>query len=208
MPISERSTILIVDETRKKAIHSFGYAEIFNKRASRLSLYLNLLKLFGILLPGSVGITYSQFGDKPAVQTWIIITWALSAILFLFSICAVAFKWDDELSYCFEASQNYNSLSARFKKLADFPPDSNFEFEKQYDLLNTEYRLRNEQDSKHDIKDYERRRGMKYALREFQIPCIGCDNVPISMESTDCSICGQYSFKHKYIPSWLQCKAS
>ncbi len=193
MPLPEQSNLILIDEARKKAIHSFGYADIFNKRASRLSFGLNLLKLFGVLLPGSVGITYSQFGDAPSVQTWVTITWVLSAILFIFSICAIAFKWDDELSYCFEASQNYSSLSERFIRLYQ----SGNDIEKQYDILNTEYRLRNEQDAKHNIKEWERRRGMRWALREFQVRCVGCDTIPVSMESTKCWVCGNFAIKQR-----------
>src|SRR5690606_32397774 len=104
----------------------------------------------------------------------IIIAIPLTIIQFLFSLLAVAYKWDDELAYSYEASQDLNLLHDDFKKLGNLPPNEYQELNRQYELLNTRFKERTQQNSKHNIKEWEQRMGMKFGLREFQKKCVGC----------------------------------
>lgn len=179
---------VLKNEALQKAAHSFGHSYTFNNRARFYSFWLNLIKLFGILLPAIAGLTYTQFGKIGALD---IILWAFSAILFALSTLAFAFKWDDELAYCYEASQNYNTLFEEFKKLWLLPEELT-SLEKKYDLLNANYNFRQQQDAKHDVTEKERRKAMRWQLREFQLKCVGCNEVPQSMEATRCPVCGNF----------------
>jgi mobilome CxxCx(11)CxxC protein len=189
MQIQLDSITLLQNEALQKAAHSFGHAYTFNNRARFYAFWLNLIKLFGILLPAIAGLTYTQFGKINALDY---LLWAVSLALFILSTLAFAFKWDDELAYCYEASQNYNTLFEEFKKLWLFPEEDLSVLDRKYTLLNANYGFRQQQDAKHDITEKERRKAMRWQLREFQLICVGCNEVPQSMEATNCPVCGKF----------------
>ena len=156
--------------------------------------------MFGILTPSMVGITvlsYEYDKHKEMISSMISIAIAVLVVQFGFSILAIIYKWDDELAYAYEASQDYNDLHDSFKRLAELPPSNLIDLEKSYDLLNTRYRSRQQQDTKHNIKEWELRKGMRWALRQYKKPCYGCRKTILSMESTDCEVCGNFSKKHR-----------
>jgi mobilome CxxCx(11)CxxC protein len=55
-----------------------------------------------------------------------------------------------------------------------------------------EQNVRDSQDEKYNINDKELRMGMKYGLRMFKVKCDGCGEVPKSLETTNCNICGNF----------------
>ena len=176
------------------ALHSFGYSYIFTKRAERYGTYINYLTVFGIIVPISVGATALGYGfNSPILKYAIAIAIPLIIIQLLFSVCSVALKWDDELSYAYESSKDHSNLSDEFKKYANRPPELYEDFDTKVNILNTRLKDRGEQDVKHKIKEYELRMGMRYALREFKRECYGCKIVPLSMESTNCPVCGNFN---------------
>lgn len=175
------------------AITAFGIAYIFDKKAQRHGFYTNLLKVFGIVVPVTVGATAMGYGiGAIALKAVIALAIPLSIIQLVFSVFAVVHKWDDELAYAFEASQDLSILSDSFKKLGNLPPDNYKELDEKFEVFNTRLKARMQQNSKHNIKEWELRMGMHYALREFQKKCIGCGETPKSMKSTDCDICGNF----------------
>lgn len=127
----------------------------------------------------------------------------MTLLQLVFSVIAVAFKWDDELAYAFEASQDLSVISDGFKKLGKFPPEQYNELESEYELLNTRYKSRAQQSSKHNVNEWELRLGMRFGLREFQKECISCKKTPTDMDSTDCGVCGRYKTElltSKFLP--------
>ena len=188
------------------ALYTFGYAYIFDRRANKYSNLINLLKVWGILTPVTVGGVAIAYGFDSKILN-IVITIAIPVLIIqlTFSVLAIIFKWDEELAYSYEASNSHNALSSEFKKLAKHSPCDFAEFDRLFELLSTKYQNRSEQDAKHSIKEKEHRKGMKYALREFQRECVGCKKVPLSMESTECPICGNFEniFK-KGLPKWIK----
>lgn len=171
---------------------------IFEKRGQRLRFKINLLKAFGIIVPASVGITAISYGSDSAILKYAIISaTALMAFQFIISVLAMVYKWDDELSYCYEAVQSYNPLYLKYHNLANLPPDNYQELRNQYDIINLESSYREQQDALHRVKEWEQRMGMRYSLRQHQCRCIGCNAVPLSMESTNCDVCGKFTFKYQ-----------
>jgi mobilome CxxCx(11)CxxC protein len=185
-------------KSNDNSFHSFGKAYLFEKRARHYERLISLLTVLGIIVPVSIGATVLGYGINNDFLK-IIITFAIPVSIFqlLISIISVVYKWSDELSYANESAQEHYFLSDRFKKLSEFPADSFIENDHQFEIINTRLKSRIEQDSKHNIKDWELRMGMKYALREYQKECTGCNIIPISMEYTDCPVCGK--FKNKLI---------
>jgi mobilome CxxCx(11)CxxC protein len=181
-----------------RAFNAFGHGYIFDKRANKYGIRINLLKVFGLLVPATVGSTAIGYGyNNEVLKSLIALAIPLTIIQFVISVLAIIYKWDDELSYSFEASQSYNTLHDNFEKLGGFPPIDYEQLRIKYDLLNTEYNLRQQQDSKHIIKEWELRKGMRSSLRDKQRKCVGCNLIPLSMESTDCYVCGRFSLKYK-----------
>lgn len=185
-------------ECHDLAFQSFGYADLFDNRSARFGSWLSSLKVFGIVTPSLAGAYVIGYGFTPALKFLIYAAGIISIIQFIFSIFAVIYKWDDELAYALEASPDYNKLHSKFKKLGQIPPNDIEKFKQEFDLLNTEYNLRNQQDAKHNISEWERRRGMRSALREYRRDCDGCKIRPLSMDSTDCDVCGKFTIKYKY----------
>lgn len=118
----------------------------------------------------------------------------LVTIQFLISLWSILGKWDEKLAYSYESSQAHNNLCIQFRKLAEFPPSNYDDFRHQFDVVDADSNSRSRQDVKHNLKDWEKRRGMKAGLREFQRACVECKIVPTSMKSTNCNVCGNYSF--------------
>jgi len=202
----EEQTKILKKESWNNAFHTFGKGYIFDKRAEKYSKYINMLKVFGIVTPVAVGAAATGYGfDSQILKYTITIAIPTSIIQLIFSVFAVIFKWDDELAYSYEASQDYNNLSSSFKSLAQMPPKSLDEFKSKLDILSTRYQARSEQDAKHSIKEWELRKGMRYALREFQRECVGCKKIPTSMESTDCNVCGNFESEFKKgLKKWMR----
>lgn len=200
MQDEKTSSDIIRKECSNDSFDCFGKEYIFSKRAQKYGRWVNLLKVFGVLTPSMIGITvlsYDYDTHKLILSTIISIAVFIMIIQFGFSIFAIIYKWDDELSYSFEASQDYSNLYGRFKKLGQIPPGQFGDLKSQFELLSTEYRSRELQDAKHNIKEWELRRGMRWALREYQRQCIGCNQKVVSMNSTECDVCGKFSIKQR-----------
>lgn len=181
------------------AITAFGTAYIFDKKAQRHGFYTNILKVFGIVVPVAVGATALGYGFNSVILKAIIaLAIPLSIIQLIFSVFAVVHKWDDELAYSYEASQDLSLISDSFKKLGNLPPASFKELNDKYEILNTRLKARKQQNSKHKIREWELRMGMRYALREFQRKCVGCGEIPVSMKSTNCPVCGNFDKSINY----------
>lgn len=185
------------DKLRKacwdKSLQSFAIGYIFDKKAQRFSFYVNMLKIFGIVVPSAIGATALGYGlDSQILKYLVVLAVPLTIGQLIFSVYAVANKWDDELAYAYEASQDLNNLYDSFQKLGNLPPKDFIELSRQYDLLSERYKARTQQNSKHRIKEWEQRMGMRYGLRQFQRNCIECKVKPTSMESTDCNVCGKF----------------
>lgn len=181
------------------AFHSFGYSYIFEQRIKKYSGYNKKLKFYALVFPALVGlIAFGYKAEYPVVlDIAIIIAIPLTIIQFIFALLAITQEWDNELLYSIEAAIDYNHLYGEFKRLAEFPPVTFEEFDQRFGILNTKYAFRSQQNSKHEVKEKELRKGMKYSLREFKKECIECKIIPTSMESTSCSVCGKYGFFNK-----------
>lgn len=178
-----------------KAFHCYGFSYIFKTRANRLRSRVNLLKAFGVIVPATIGTIALGYGvSNWLMNTAIVIAIPVTMIQFIISICAIIYKWDEELSYCYESIPAHNNLYSRFKKLGTLPPRALKELETEFEKLELELMFRENQDDQHHIQNWETRMGMKWSLREHQHKCVECGVQPFSTKSTDCHVCGNYSF--------------
>ncbi|RLJ33809.1 mobilome CxxCx(11)CxxC protein [Chryseobacterium sp. 7] len=184
------------------SIQTFGKSYIFSKRAQFYSNWNRFLAILGIVVPLTIGATASGYGfNSEILKNTIAISIPLSIIQLIISAFALVNNWNDNLSYSLEAVNDYNSLSDNFKKLGKNPPNSFEEFSRTFEILETKMSSRADNDAKYSLKERELRKGMRYALREFQRQCVGCNKVPLSISSTDCEVCGKFerSLIHKIL---------
>lgn len=191
----------IRQESFIKYINCYGFAYIFDKRAIRYSIWINLLKVFGIVVPAVIGAVALSYKFE-VLKFFIGIAIPITIIQFAISVCAVIFKWDDRLSYCYEASQHYTDLFSRYKtlNLSHIEADVN-DSENKLKLLEVEYLSRMFQSTKQNIRDWEFRLGMRYALKNLKVPCSSCKKIPESMNPTDCDVCGNFPTNFKLLLS-------
>ena len=162
METEEQRISKLRQECWNNALHTFGKAYIFSKRARRYGFLVNLLKVFGIIVPVAVGATALGYGfQSSALQYAIALAIPSSIAQLVISVFAIIYKWDDELAYSYEASTDYNNLSEEFKILGNVPSGDLQRLFNEVKIANTKQRLRNEQDSKHNIYERELRMGMR-----------------------------------------------
>jgi mobilome CxxCx(11)CxxC protein len=187
----------LYSKLRKKcwdnALDAYGYSYIFDMRAARYSNWIYWLNVTAVIVPVLVGLTAIGYGYNTQILKYCInAAIPLTIGQFVFSLFAMFGKWDEKLAYSYESSQSHNFLYIGFKKLAEFPLKNIQDFTHEFNLLEVEANGRSKQDVKYNVTDSERRKGMRYGLREFQRPCAGCNNVPLSMKSTNCDVCGNF----------------
>ncbi len=179
-------------ESWDKALKSFGYSYIFSEKAKFYSRNMTYITTLGILVPFSVGAIAVGYGITSVLKYALLLAAPLGVLQLLLSVLAVTFKWEGKLSYAYEATKDHAILSEEFRKIADRPPSDYSEFTRQFDLIETKLIARLNQDANYTIKEKENRKGMRYGLRQFQRECVGCKKTPLSMESTDCNVCGKF----------------
>ena len=171
---------------------------VYEKRSERLKWRVTLIKAFGVIVPSAVGITALGFGlDNKFLKDLIILAIPVTVFQFVISLWAIIYDWDGQLSYSYEAIQSYNSLFSQYYELAKFPPSALETLKTGFDLANREGLIREQQDTSHNVKDWEKRMGMRYSLREYKLKCYGCQIIPLNLKSTPCDVCGKFSFKYK-----------
>lgn len=186
-----------MDELRKdcwnNALHAFGTAYIFRGKAEKYKKLTSKLKFFGIAVPLTVGASATGFGIDSPILKWIVFIAApLMIIQLVMSLSAVIYKWDEELAYSYESSSDNLSIAYKYENLAKYPPAVKENLENEMVKLKTKQDARDIQDEKHSISEADERKGMRYALRNFQRTCVSCGQVPTSMTSTKCNICGNF----------------
>lgn len=184
-----------------QAFHRYGYSYIFKKRAERFKWRINMIKIMGIIVPAAVGsIALSYSLDSQLLKFAIAIAIPAMIVQFILSLWAVLSKWDEELAYCYESMPSHSTLYSKLKYLAQFPPKAFKDLANEYKNLDVEINLRSQLDGQHDIKGWETRMGMRWSLREHRKECDKCNKRPYGMTSTNCEVCGNFSYlKHQLL---------
>lgn len=153
---------------------------------------MRVLAFLGLIVPTVTGSLVGAFGAKFAgLGAVLTIGGLVAAFQIGWSLWALVAKWDSALTYAWESQVENVRLSKRFQELADTPPPDP-EFGVRMRVLVAENDAREAQDGRQEISDEEKRAGHRAALRHFRRPCTGCNTVPTSLDSTNCSICGRF----------------
>ena len=151
-----------------------------------------ILNFLGIVTPASVGVIILAFGVSSSNLKLVLTIAGIIGITHLvLSIWALVSTWNERLSYYLESKSSNYRMAEQFAHLGSttlLPPS---EYDIKLGVLETEASLRADLDNRHDIKDKEKRNGLRAGLRQYRRPCVACGSVPTSMKSNDCGICGK-----------------
>jgi mobilome CxxCx(11)CxxC protein len=193
---TQGETSIIRCQSWDKAIHAFATSYIFQRRARVRKRQLQILTYVGLVVPFTVGglvLAYGAFNGLALIVTAASAVGVAQAAIALWSIIG---GWVEGYSYATTSAAANESLSARFSELGRNPPNNTNELRHKYEKLQIEDNARREQDHRQGIKQAELRVGMRAALRQFQRPCAGCDEVPTSMKPTNCGVCGNFKYSN------------
>jgi mobilome CxxCx(11)CxxC protein len=174
------------------ALDAFATGYMFEHRQRQLRWNLRRLSFVGLAVPLIVGTAVLTFGV--ASSSWVYVLWMagiLGAAQVVISLWALVARWEESLSHASESASANHDLSKRFRAIAENPPEL-ASFSYRLDMLLAENMQREQADYRQDLTDAEKRRGHRAALRHFDKKCKGCDQVPTSLKSTDCEICGNF----------------
>ena len=174
------------------ALHAYGTAYIFEKRAANIQNKIRILSFLGVAVPACVGAVVGSY-SLDSKQTGVILTIAstIALVQLLLSIWSLASGWDAKLSeYLDQKNKNYE-ISDKYKKLGNDTVHDLHAYKREQEKLDIERSYIKKAADKHSVTENEKRKGMRYALRKFQRSCASCGIVPTDMKSTDCGVCGQ-----------------
>lgn len=175
------------------ALKCHGTAYIFEKRAAKIRTKVITLSFLGIAAPASVGAIIGTYNlDIKDIQLFLFIAGTIAIIQLIFSIWSLVSGWDRNLSYYLESKAANYRLASQYDRLSKTTTLSPHDFEVEFQVLHREAEFRANLDNQHDITDKEKRMGMRYGLRQYQRPCVGCKQTPTTMKATDCGICGNF----------------
>lgn len=176
-----------------RALHCFGTAFLFERRAQKLQNRVQLLAFFGLVSPLTVGAAVLGYGVDSRLVVGLVPVAALAAVIqIILSLWGLSRAWSPSLAYAVESMSANRELFDAFQRLGERPPVAVSDLQVQYDLLVERDRFRTSQDDKAGISEAEKRMGMRAALRQLRKACSACGCVPTDMKATECGVCGQF----------------
>lgn len=185
------------DHLANDYVHAYGYSQLFEMRARKYQGYLRLTNFLSVLVPVSAG------AGAIAYSTEFINSWMFSTILVplafvqtILSVLALSARWQDKWLESTDLHKKFFKQFNDMKRLSSIITFSDDERRDSLKLLDEFSELMSDM-GRLDIKDHERRRGMRYSLRQFSKECAGCHITPKSVVSTECDVCGYFDIKSK-----------
>lgn len=183
-------------EVWDKSFHAFANSYLYGIRRRKIKKMQTIITFLGVIIPilgGSLILNYGS--DNIYVKLGLAILSIISLIQVVLSTWSIVAGWNEANEFYTEASYWYSSISEEYESLAKTPPNKLKKLETEIKLIDNKNSYSQMQAVKYELSEKEKRRGMRYALRNFRRKCVGCGKVPTSMESTDCDICGDFNPK-------------
>lgn len=186
-----------IEEIRKhcwnQALHSFGTGYIFEKRIATYNRLLTIIKFVGIGTPLFVGAIVLAYGtDFDYINILFGVATIILLLQLIISFWALVAKWEDKYSHAIESTIANYDLSWEFEKLAKNTISDEKQLENDFKVIEAKSREWDRKDYKQEVTEAEKRQGMRAALRKFQRTCSGCGEIPKSMKTSNCDICGNF----------------
>lgn len=177
-----------------RSFYAFATAYAFSRRTSLYRRLLNFISALGVATPAILGTLVISFGTKlPHIALLVVICTIVGLAQFVLSMISVIYGWPAALESSMNSTIENNAISDKFQLLAKMasdkpPPD----FDARYRELMMLDDQQRKVDARIGLSDSELRRGHRAALRNFQWPCTACMTVPVSMDPSNCGICGDF----------------
>lgn len=173
----------------ERAVHCFGTAAIFERRAERWAHYTGVLTFLGIVGPLVVGGAALSFGVGGRwIGPLLILASVVGLMQLVLSVWSLTAGWRTSLAYARESAADNHRLAEEFQKLAKSTPK---DFAVRYDLIDNSYSYRSMSDVKQDVTFEEKRYGLRCGLHRFQRSCVECQLIPKPDAPSSCSVCGK-----------------
>jgi mobilome CxxCx(11)CxxC protein len=184
---------MICQESWDRAVHAYGIAAVFQKRAKSYGSLIRALTFMGIIVPLLIGGVVVGFGIHASHLEFLLGIAAFVGLIQLFcSAWSLVYKWDDKLAYSLESAAENLALSSEFEelgKLATHPPP---DLEVRSAAAKAKDEARRASDAKQGLWEQQLRIAHRAGLRQFRRACVKCGQIPYSMEPTDCPVCGRF----------------
>jgi len=177
------------------ALHAYGTAAIFERRSYNLRNWLRSLTYISFGVPLIIGLLALGYGEFGLLSVLIGIGAAVLIVQVALSLWSIIGGWVADYTYATTAIPANHLLSDKFAELAANPPSDFGQFQHEYEKLQIEDRLLQQQDYQQGIKVEEKRMGMRAALRKFSRACAGCGETPNTMTPGTCDVCGNFRYR-------------
>ncbi len=177
------------------ALHTYATSYIFQRRARTFGTKLNWITYIGFVVPMIVGLLVLSYGHFKSLPTIIAVASALGIGQIVVSLWSVIGGWVAGYSYATDSAATNSGLARRYEELASNPPQNISALRHEYEKLTIRDENRQEKDYQQGVKEAEKRMGMRAALRKYQRKCAACGEVPTTMKSTSCGVCGRFRYR-------------
>jgi mobilome CxxCx(11)CxxC protein len=173
------------------ALDTLGFSYIFSKKIAKIERWLRWSKVLGIIIPVILGGLVTTYYNNKEIMNWALgIASPIALAQLVVSTYLVVVGSDEKLSRYMSKSAEYGLLRGEFEQLAKYPISDLAEYKHKFEILSE--RASGIGKGNYDVKDADRRMGMRFGLREFSRECVQCKTIPYSMIPTKCDVCGNF----------------
>jgi mobilome CxxCx(11)CxxC protein len=178
-------------EAWTKALEACGTGAILAIRARKIARWARIRDFLGIFVPVMVGTIVADvsFIGSKFISVLVAVTAVPTLAQLALSVWSLVANWSEmSLAYMNSVVMN-NNLRREWEEFAKQLVTVN---EENFKQLSDRTLEQEQKDMKFNIRETEKRYGMRYGLREFKKPCWECKRIPTSMKPTDCDVCGNF----------------
>jgi mobilome CxxCx(11)CxxC protein len=173
------------------SLDAIGFGYIYQLKIKKINSWLRISKILGIVIPVFLGgVLTSAYNSENYLDIVVLITTPLALFQLVLSTILTINGADENILKYSTKSAEYSVLESEFRQMARYPIKDEFEYLKKYEILIE--RENGIGKGNLEVTDKEKRLGMRFGLRELSRECVGCKQTPLSMESTNCNICGNF----------------
>jgi mobilome CxxCx(11)CxxC protein len=173
------------------ALDALAFSYIYSKKIARIEVWLRWSKVLGLIIPVALGgMVSTYYSNKQVMDIALLVASPIAIAQLVVSSYLVAVGSDEKLISYMGKSAEYLLLRGEFEQLAKYPISDFGEYRRNFEILSE--RASGIGKGNFEIKDSEKRMGMRYGLREFNRQCVQCKTVPYSMKPTKCDVCGNF----------------
>jgi mobilome CxxCx(11)CxxC protein len=173
-----------------KEFHSYGTAQIFERRSKRLQKLRTWITFLGIISPVLIGGTVLAFGTNAKILPLALTCAGVVGLIQLtLSVWSLVARWDEQYEYALESIKANTELYNRFRRI---PSSSTAKIPSLYSEACNDYQARELIDITKGISEPEKCFANRKSLHYYQKPCSVCKIVPTSLKPSKCDSCGKF----------------